>query len=88
MKRVLVLLTLSSLLLLGAAPVPNVSPQPVTDWTYEGCFQPPNNSQCYDVYVHNGAYWICRACGTTGTPDETKCRQMTGYEQWFGLWCS
>ncbi|HEX6100810.1 MAG TPA: hypothetical protein VF432_31120 [Thermoanaerobaculia bacterium] len=88
MKRTLVLLTLSSLLLLGAAPVPDAKPQRVTDWVFEGCFQPPNNSQCYDVYVHNGAYWICRACGTTGTPDAAKCRPMTGYEQWFGLWCS
>jgi ribosomal protein L40E len=80
------------LLLLGAAPVHNstaAKPQPQqAGWVFEGCFQPPNRSQCYDVYRHNGAYWICRTCGTTGTPNETKCRPMTGYEQSFGLWCS
>jgi hypothetical protein len=88
MKRALVLVMLSSLLFLGAAPAPNVKPQRVTDWTFAGCFQPPNQTQCYDAYVRNGAYWVCRACGTTGTPDETKCHLMTPYEEWFGLWCS
>lgn len=90
MKRALVLVMLSSLLFLGAAPAPAPAPkpQPVSDWVFEGCFQPPNQTPCYDAYVHNGAYWICRACGTTGTPDTTKCRLMTPYEQWLGLWCS
>lgn len=90
------LMTIPLLLLLGAAPVrddakaqPQPQPQPQqSGWVFEGCFQPPNNSQCYDVYNRNGAYWICKACGTTGQPNETKCRRMTGYEQAFGLWCS
>lgn len=80
------------LLLLGAAPIHDSAipkPQPQqAGWVFEGCFQPPNQSPCYDAYRHNNAYWICKACGTTGTPNETKCRPMTGYEQAFGLWCS
>lgn len=74
------------LLLLGATPQQPQRQQ--AGWVFEGCFQPPNQSQCYDVYRHNNAYWICKACGSTGTPNETKCRPMTGYEQAFGLWCS
>ncbi len=94
MKRALVLVALSSLLLLlGAAPAPDVAqkqplPQQTSDWSFAGCFQPPNSSQCYDVYVHNGAYWICSACGTTNKPNENKCRPMSRYEQTYGLWCS
>lgn len=85
-----VLMTIPLLLLLGAAPIRDVAkPQPQqAGWVFEGCFQPPNQTPCYDAYRHNGAYWICKACGTTGQPDETKCRPMTGYEQAFGLWCS
>lgn len=85
-----VLMTIPLLLLLGAAPIRDgAKPQPQqSGWVFEGCFQPPNNSKCYDVYNRNGAYWICKECGTTGQPNETKCRPMTGYEQAFGLWCS
>jgi len=80
LKTLLILVPL--LLLLGAQQAQS------SDWVFEGCFQPPNQSQCYDVYRHEGAYWICKACGTTNQPNENKCRPLTPYELAFGLWCS
>ena len=81
---------LSMLLLLAAAPAETATtaPQPVSDWTFQGCFSLTGSSPCYDVYTHNGAHWICSACGTTKRPSENRCRQLSAYELANGRWCS
>jgi hypothetical protein len=45
-----------------------------TGWVFEGCWNPFPTGTCYDVYRDaSGAYWRCKACGTTTKP---------------GYWCS
>jgi hypothetical protein len=86
-----VVVSLSLLFLFGAAPVPEnpaASAQPVADWTFQGCFSTNGSTPCYDVYSHNGASWICSACGTTKRPTESKCRRLSAYELTNGRWCS
>jgi hypothetical protein len=79
----------SMVLLLAAAPVPdrNVQP-PMSDWTHQGCFSLTGSTPCYDVYTHNGAYWMCSWCGATKQPSENKCRQLSAYQLANGRWCS
>jgi hypothetical protein len=79
---------LSLLLLVSAAPVPAPAPQPVSDWAFAGCFSLTGSTPCYDVYTHNGAYWMCSSCGTTRHPSENKCRQLSAYQLANGRWCS
>jgi hypothetical protein len=87
--RVTTLGLLSLLLLVSAAPVPQQpAPQPVADWAFAGCFSPTRSLPCYDVYTHNGAYWMCKACGTTNQPSQNKCRQLSTYQLANGAWCS
>ena len=88
MLRVTTLGVLSLLLLVSAAPVPPPAPQPVADWAYAGCFSPTRTQPCYDVYTHNGAYWMCSQCGGTKNPSENKCRQLSSYQLANGAWCS
>jgi hypothetical protein len=90
MKLRIVVLSLSMFLLIAAAPASQEpsTPQPKAGWTFQGCFSYTGNLPCYDVYTHNGAYWICRTCGTTGTPNEQKCRRLSAYELSNGRWCS
>ncbi|HEY0372987.1 MAG TPA: hypothetical protein VGD79_13360 [Thermoanaerobaculia bacterium] len=86
--RVTTIGILSLLLLLSAAPRPQ-QPQPTAaDWTFSGCFSLTGSTPCYDVYTHNGGYWICSQCGTTKRPSESKCRQLSQYELTNGRWCS
>ncbi len=77
-------------LLLAAAPAPDPAPVPQqsSGWTFQGCFSYTGNLPCYDVYTHNGGYWICKTCGTTGTPTTQKCRLLSAYELSHGRWCS
>lgn len=87
--RVTTIGLLSLLLLVSAAPAPApVAPQPVSDWAFAGCFSPTRSLPCYDVYTHNGAYWICNQCGNTKNPSETKCRPLSSYQLAHGAWCS
>lgn len=85
-----VLFALSMILLLAAAPLPDtgVQPQPMAGWTYQGCFSLTGNTPCYDVYTHNGGYWMCSTCGTTKQPSENKCRLLSAYQLANGRWCS
>jgi hypothetical protein len=86
-----VVITLSLLLLVAAAPVAdtaNASPQPVADWTYQGCFSLTGSTPCYDVYTHNGAYWMCSACRTTKRPSQNSCRELSAAQMANGRWCS
>lgn len=90
MKYRAIVLSLSMLFLIAAAPAREtpVKPKPVTDWTYEACFSLTGHSPCYDVYRHNGQYWLCSACGTTTNPSETTCRRLDSWELYHGYWCS
>lgn len=88
--RVTTLGILSLLLLVSAAPAPQFQPQPqpVADWAFAGCFSLTGSTPCYDVYTHNGGYWMCKACGTTNQPNENKCRLLSAYQVANGRWCS
>lgn len=80
-----------SLLLIAAAPVPETANPPaaaVSDWTFQGCFSLTGSSPCYDVYTHNGGYWMCGACGTTKRPNQNSCRLLSSYQLANGRWCS
>jgi hypothetical protein len=91
MKLRTIVVSLSLLLLIAAAPVPetpNASATAASDWTFQGCFSPTGSSPCYDVYTHNGGYWMCSTCGTTKRPNENSCRPLTTYQLQNGRWCS
>ena len=87
--RLTTLSVLALLLLVSAAPVPQQpQPQPVSDWAFAGCFSLTGSTPCYDVYTHNGGYWMCSACGTTKRPNENSCRLLSTYQLQNGRWCS
>ena len=91
MKLRTVLVSLSLLLLIAAAPVPETpkaSAAAASDWTFQGCFSLTGSTPCYDVYTHNGGYWMCSTCGTTKRPNENSCRQLSAYQLQNGRWCS
>jgi hypothetical protein len=93
MKVRAILFTLSMFLLLAAAPVPapeqpQPQPQQTSGWSYAGCFSTTGSTPCYDVYTHNGGYWMCSACRTTNKPTENKCRLLSSYQLANGRWCS
>jgi hypothetical protein len=80
--------SLSMFLLVAAAPASDVKTAvQASDWTYQGCFA-PTGTTCYDVYTHNGGYWMCDACRTTKRPSENKCRQLSSAQLANGRWCS
>jgi hypothetical protein len=85
MKLRLTTLSVLALLLLLSAAQPEAS---ASDWTFQGCFSLTGSTTCYDVYTHNGGYWICASCATTTHPSENKCRQLSAYELANGRWCS
>lgn len=58
------------------------------DWAFASCLSLTGRTPCYDVYTHNGAYWMCASCGTTKEPNENTCRQLTAYQLANGRWCS
>jgi hypothetical protein len=90
MKVRAILILFSMFLLLGATPAADTTPQPqqTSGWTYQGCFSLNGSQPCYDVYTHNGGYWMCAACRTTGKPSENKCRLLSAYQLANGRWCS
>ncbi|MFL6258495.1 MAG: hypothetical protein ACJ76Y_17550 [Thermoanaerobaculia bacterium] len=58
-----------------------------TGWVFEGCWSPFITGTCYDVYRDAaGAYWRCKACGTTTKPSSKTCFQVSPYST--GYWCS
>ncbi len=72
----------------AAAPKPALSPA-AANWTHWGCWTPFPAGTCRDIYRDaQGAYWICRACGTTGTPGPSKCSQISSQTLAVGYWCS
>ena len=93
MKVRAILFTLSMFLLLAMAPVPPAEqpqpqPQQASGWSYAGCFSLNGSTPCYDVYTHNGGYWMCSTCRTTNKPNENKCRLLSSYQLANGRWCS
>jgi hypothetical protein len=61
----------------------------VQGWVFEGCFTYFPSGPCRDVYRDSqGNYWICRACGTTGTPSSRTCSRISIQTLNQGYWCS
>jgi hypothetical protein len=68
----------------AAAPAPAQS-----GWVFEGCWTYWPAGPCEDVFRDSqGNYWLCRACGTTGTPGPTKCSRISPQTLAIGYWCS
>ncbi len=90
MKLRSMILALSMLFLLTGAAPQKQKPIPVqtSGWSFAGCFSPTRSLPCYDTYVHNGTYWMCKECGTTKQPSENKCRQLSSWQLQNGAWCS
>ena len=90
MKIRTAILLLSVLFLLTAAAPRTEKPLPAqaSGWSFAGCFSPTRALPCYDTYTHNGAYWMCKECGTTKQPSENRCRPLSAYQLQNGAWCS
>jgi hypothetical protein len=68
----------------AAAPAPAQA-----NWVFEGCWTYWPSGPCRDVFRDSqGNYWLCRACGTTGTPNSTKCSRISPQTLGIGYWCS
>ncbi len=66
----------------GAAP-------PASNWTFSGCWTQFSSQPCRDIFVdQQGNHWICKACGTTGNPNQGKCTPISSATLASGLWCS
>lgn len=72
---------------LNATAIP--APTPIATWTFLGCWKSrPWVTTCNDVFRDgDGVLYVCRACGTTGTPSKGKCRETTQAELDSGTWC-
>jgi hypothetical protein len=82
---VLFILSLAS----GVAQPTGSSAAVPTTWAFEGCWEPNLFSTCRDVFRdEQGNYWICKTCGTTGTPGPGKCSQTSLAALDRGFWCS
>lgn len=69
--------------------VPVSSAAPAANWTFEGCWTQFSAGPCRDVFRDpQGAFWICRACGTTGNPGPGKCNPISQATLATGFWCS
>lgn len=65
-----------------------VAPATAT-WVFEGCWSYFPAGSCRDVFRDSqGNYWLCRACGTTGSPSSSKCGQISTQTLATGYWCS
>ena len=65
------------------------SASPTANWTFEGCWTQYISGPCRDVFRdQQGAYWICRDCGTTGNPGPGKCTPISSAALARGFWCS
>ena len=73
----------------GAAAVATAKAAPQSNWVFEGCWTQWPAGPCRDVYRDaQGNYWICRACGTTGSPNTSKCSRIGSTTLAHGYWCS
>ena len=80
---------LKVLLLALAATLAVAAAQAQSGWYLEGCWSPyPNCVGAKDVYRDStGAFWQCRACGTTTNPSPSTCYK-SGNLYAIGYWCS
>jgi hypothetical protein len=61
----------------------------VANWVHWGCWTQFSAGTCRDIYRDpQGDYWICRACGTTGSPGPSKCSRISPQTLQTGFWCS
>ena len=73
----------------SSAAVPTTMASVPITFTFEGCWEPNLFSTCRDVYRDDqGNYWICKNCGTTGTPTTGKCTLTSLAALDRGFWCS
>ena len=73
----------------GAAKVKASATTTTVDWVFEGCWTQYVSGPCRDVYHDaKGNYYICRDCGTTGTPTPGKCSPISSVTLSRGFWCS
>ena len=73
----------------SSAAVPDAATSIPTTWAFEGCWEPHQFGTCRDVFRdEQGNYWICKTCGTTGTPGPSKCSQTSLAALDRGFWCS
>jgi hypothetical protein len=71
----------------GATAAAKAAPQ--ANWVFEGCWTQWPAGPCRDVYRDSqGSYWICRDCGTTGSPSTSKCSRISSSTLATGYWCS
>lgn len=58
-------------------------------WVYQGCWSPyPNCVGAKDAYRDaSGAFWQCKACGTTTNPGPSTCKKSSNLNA-IGYWCS
>jgi hypothetical protein len=60
--------------------------QGASNWTFQGCWSQSGFGPCYDVFTDSsGAYWRCKACGTTNKPNSNTCFRISPST---GFWCS
>src|SRR5690349_6231249 len=58
-------------------------------FTFEGCWTQFVSGPCRDIFRDDqGNYWICKDCGTTGSPGPGKCSQISQATLASGFWCS
>lgn len=73
----------------NAAATTTVAAPSAANWVFEGCWTQFSAGPCRDVYRdQQGAFWICRACGTTGNPGPGKCNPISQATLSSGFWCS
>jgi hypothetical protein len=73
----------------AAAVVAPAKAAPAANWTWQGCWTQFSAGTCRDIYRdQQGGYWICRECGSTGTPGSGKCSQISSQTLSTGYWCS
>jgi len=60
-----------------------------SNWVHWGCWSYFPSGGCRDIYRDSqGNYWICKSCGTTGTPSPSKCSRISTQTLATGYWCS
>ena len=58
-------------------------------WAFEGCWSYSPAGPCRDIFRDGtGQYWICKNCGTTGTPNKGKYSKISQATLNAGSWCS
>jgi len=60
-----------------------------SEFVFEGCWAYVSAGPCYDIFRDSsGAYWICKACGTTKNANKKSCQPISLEQLNRGFWCS